>query len=84
MALWDHHDTGRCSVILESARAGESIARAGWRRGGKPVQTLLAGDVRIRDSNWEGFCEFRGILEDLVHRLERDTTGSREGGEDSS
>jgi len=84
LALWELYDTGRCIVEIEGAGAEESPARPGRRRGGKQGKTLGAGDVRIGVSNWEGFCDFRGILEELAHELEREATGTTEKCEEHS
>ena len=78
LALWELHDTGRCIVENEGTGTEESAARAGRRRGRKPAKALGAGDVRIGVRNWDAFCDFRGILEELVHGLERDGTMTRE------
>ncbi|KAF8418143.1 hypothetical protein EV426DRAFT_619966 [Tirmania nivea] len=65
LALWELYDTGTCIVKLE-----------GVGRGRKQGKTLGAEDVRLGVSNWEGFCDFRGILEELVYGLEREATGA--------
>ncbi|RPB19638.1 hypothetical protein L211DRAFT_842443 [Terfezia boudieri ATCC MYA-4762] len=79
-AMWELFDTGSCTIEPE---AKEGITRAGRRRGQKKGQTLGAGDVRIGVSNWNGFCDFRGILEELVNGLEREMTWTTEQHEEN-
>ena len=67
LALWELHDTGICSMRKESTGTEEGHAGAGRKR--KKAQSLGAGEVRIGVGNWEAFCEFRRILEELVHEL---------------
>ncbi|KAF8435608.1 hypothetical protein BGX38DRAFT_1216645 [Terfezia claveryi] len=75
LALWELYDTGKCIVELEGAGTQEGTARVGHRRRRKQLTALGAGDVRLGVSNWKGFCDFRGILEELVQWLESEATG---------
>ena len=84
LALWELHDTGICTVVNESRGTEEDTARAGQGRGRRKGKALGPEDVRIGVSNWEGFRGFRGILEELVHQLEREATRAREQREDDS
>jgi len=88
LALWELYDTGICTALGESVGTEKGTAITGDRgRGGrdrKTGATLGAEDVRHGVSNWEGFCDFRGILEELVHGLEREDTVTGKQSEEHS
>jgi len=56
-------------VLSRKSRLVPRPSHAGAGRRRKKGQSLGAGEIRIGVGNWEAFCEFRHILDELVHEL---------------